>query len=236
VVVVQRARPVDDARAPSGPRPLTALSPEETVRYTRLVAAVAGAVEDGLSPGVSANRLAGFEREPPALRFVPWRLERAAFVGRLAEMAESHPCLVFADVRDCYGSIRPEIVEAALAALHVGDSAREAVRGFLDELAGRGVRGLPVGPAPSPVLANAVLTAADRALEGWGVPYLRWVDDVVAAVSDRRSAERVLAGLAAVLARFGLELNASKTRIVLGPAAVELTATVSIAGDRRPVG
>ena len=234
-VLVERSGPFDGRPRSSEPRALTRLSPEESARYTMLVAGVAEVVEAGLSAAVSANRLAGFDRDPPSLRFVPWRVERAAFVGRLAAMARSHRCLVFADVRDCYGSIRPAVVRSALAGLHAEDEACDAVEGFLDGLVRRGVRGLPVGPSPSPVLANAVLTAADRALERWRVPHLRWVDDIVVGTSERGGAERIVAGLAAVLEQVGLELNESKTHIVVDPAG-ELTAPMSVAEGAMPVG
>jgi hypothetical protein len=149
-------------------------------------------------------------------------------------MAATHPCLVFADVLDCYGSIRPTVVRDALASLGADPLSCDRVRSFLDELADRGVRGLPIGPAPSAVLANAVLAAADRALERWEVPYLRWVDDVVAGTSDREAAERVVGGLAAALAPMGLALNASKTRVVVDPRAEGLALRASMGG--RPAG
>jgi hypothetical protein len=125
--------------------------------------------------------------------------------------------LVFADVRDCYGSIAPDSVERALARLGCDRRATWRVGEFLCELADRGVRGLPVGPVPSAVLANAVLAGVDDALERAGVRHLRWVDDVVAAAEDTGEAEGILELLGGSLASVGLELNASKTRVVAGP-------------------
>jgi hypothetical protein len=81
-----------------------------------------------------------------------------------------------------------------------------------------------------------VLAVADRALERWGVPYLRWVDDVVAGTPDRAAAERVVAGLAVALGRVGLALNESKTRIVVDPAAEGLAVRASMGGRAVVVG
>lgn len=212
------------------------LSARETDRYTRVVTAVARIVEAALSSRVTAHRLAGCREEPPSLRFVPWRDERSAFARGLASMAVTHSCLVFTDVRDCYGSIRPSVVGDALASLGADPGSCERVRRFLDELAARGVRGLPVGPAPSAVLANAVLAVADRALERRGVPYLRWVDDVVAGTPDRDEAERVVAELASALGRLGLALNESKTRIVVDAPAEGLAVRASMGGRHVRVG
>jgi hypothetical protein len=201
-----------------------------------VVAAVARTVESALSSRVTAHRLAGCGEEPPALRLVPWRDERSAFARGLASMAATHPCLVFTDVRDCYGSIRPSVVRDVLARLGAAPGSCERVQTFLDELAARGVRGLPVGPTPSAVLANAVLAVSDRALERRGVPYLRWVDDVVAGTPDRNTAERVVADLAAALGRVGLALNESKTRIVVDSAAEGLAVRASMGGRHVRVG
>jgi hypothetical protein len=238
-VHVEEPRPrIDPARPASAARPrtLVAFSPETVARYTRLVAAVGAEVEAGLSSAVSANRLVACALEPPALRFASWRAERANFTARMAGLARTHSCLVFADVRDCYGSIAPSIVETALADLGIPAPAAGAVRAFLDEVNLGGIRGLPIGPDPSPVLANAVLARADGALERAGIPHLRWVDDVVAGAADRRCAGRVLGVLAEALQTIGLELNESKTRVVLDPSTAVLSVPVSVAGAGVPVG
>jgi hypothetical protein len=234
-VRVDELRPLPVSSSAST-RTLTTLTPGEAARYTRVVAAIAGAVESSLSAGVTAHRLFAHAVEPPELRFVPWRIERAAFSARLGALASTSPCLVVADVRDCYGSIRPKVVREALATLGVEPGDGDRVRGFLDELGARGIRGLPVGPAPSAVLANAVLVAVDRALERWRVPYLRWVDDVVAGAPDRDTADRVIAGLAAALGGVGLALNESKTRVVIDPAAERLAVRASMGGRPGHVG
>jgi hypothetical protein len=235
-VRIEGPRPVAVVPTSAVARTLTALSASETDRYTRVVAAVAPTVESALSSRVTAHRVAGCGGEPPVLRFVPWPDERAVFARELAHLAATHPCLVFTDVRDCYRSIRPAVVRDALASLGADPGSCVRVRGFLEELVARGIRGLPVGPAPSAVLANAVLAVADHTLERLRVPYLRWVDDVVAGTPDRNTAERVVAELAAALGRVGLALNESKTRIVADPAAERLAVRASMGGRHGCVG
>jgi hypothetical protein len=181
------------------------------------VAAVSAKVEAGLSDAVCANRVAAWSITPPALHLASWREERAAFARRLTTLASSHRCLVFVDVRDCYASISARAVGAALRSTGCEPSAIDAVEAVVEGFAALGIRGLPVGPDPSPVLANAVLAVADRALERAGVAHLRWVDDVVAGVADRVSAERVVGILGGTLAARGLRLNPVKTRVVVDP-------------------
>jgi len=214
-------------------RRLVALHPSLAGRYTSLVAAVAPRVEAVLSPFVLANRVVASCIDPPMLRLRPWRDERAAFSSRLARLAAGERCLVFADVRECYPSIRPDVVGRSLAAIGCDDDASASVTAFLARLEEHGV---PIGPDPSPVLANAVLAPLDRELAFLGVRHLRWVDDVVVGVGERDEAERVLAVLRRELDRLGLELNEDKTRIVVEPASAQDVTTISLARRRVPVG
>jgi hypothetical protein len=95
----------------------------------------------------------------------------------------------------------------------VGPEAADAVA-VLRRFRDLGVRGLPVGPEPSAILANAVLVRLDDAIRGSGVRHLRWVDDVVlwGTAEDVRSA---LYALRAVAGTVGLELHGDKTRILV---------------------
>ncbi len=193
-----------------GDRRIAVLDPETLRTYTRLVAEIAATVEAALSHRVVANRVATCAVEPPVLRLRPWRTERDAFLARLSELAETDSALAFADVRRCYASISPSTAGAGLRALGVGTAG--AIEAFLEGLEPEGVQGLPVGPDPSAVLANAVLVHADRALERAGVGHVRWVDDVALSSADPSGALEVLRG---ALEEIGLRLNERKTRVVL---------------------
>ncbi len=217
-------------------RKLAVLDPALARRYTALVAAVASDVERRLSPSVLANRVAECSADPPTLQLASWRNERAAFAAGLRRLGRRSPCLVFADVRDCYGSIAPGVVAASLLGLGCEPRSARAVVALLEGLAEPGGRGLPVGPAASSVLANAVLARVDEALARAGASHLRWVDDVVVSARGQRDAERRLELLRGVLAGLGLELNESKTRIVLGPSETRCEATVSMARTRAVLG
>lgn len=196
-------------RRPGVDRTLTVLDPQTRDRYTSLVAQATERIESQLSPNVLANRVATWSTDPPELRLRPWRAERRAFAGRLLGLAERRALLAFVDVERCYASISARTVGRALLDARV-DGAEE-IRRFLGELEHAGGRGLPVGPAPSAVLANAVLTTVDRALERAGIEHIRWVDDVVCSVRDPNGA---LAVIRNALAQIGLRLNERKTRFV----------------------
>jgi hypothetical protein len=203
-------------RHSNGRRILTVLDRDSLETYTRCVAQVAWEVEASLSQRVLANRVAACSTDPLELRLQPWRAERDAFAARLAELAERWGALVFADVRRCYPSISPAVVGAELR--RIGVSTAGEVESFLRVLQAEGVCGLPVGPDPSAVLANAVLGHVDRRLEEMGLAHVRWVDDMVLASSDPAG---TLSLVQRALAEIGLHVNEAKTRVIVGaPTAV----------------
>jgi hypothetical protein len=191
---------------------LTLLDPSARREYVALVAPAVPAIESSLSDRVVAHRVAWCRADPPSLRLRPWRAERRAFAIRLRALAAAASTIAIADVRRCYASISPSTVVHALGDLGIR-SATE-VGDFLTRLERAGGRGLPVGPEASAVLANAVLARADEAMRSVGVEHLRWVDDVVIAASGPAEARRATAVLADAVARLGLRLNETKTRIV----------------------
>lgn len=196
-------------RRAGGERRLAILDPASRDRYARLVAGSAGDVEARLSDAVVANRVRSWRVEPPELRLRPWRIERRIFAARLSAFARAAGAIAFADVRRCYASISAATVGETLR--RDGVTTADDIERFLRELHDAGVTGLPVGPEPSAVLANAVLARADRALERAGIRHLRWVDDVVLAGTDPAAALGVLRD---ALATVGLRLNDRKTRVV----------------------
>jgi hypothetical protein len=139
-----------------------------------------------------------------------WRTARSAWRARLGSAADTTVRgTVFAvtDVRECYPSIHPATVGSVL-----GPDAGEVVA-LLRRFSGAGVRGLPVGPDGSAVLANAVLGPLDAAVTAAGARHVRWVDDVAlwGSVDEVR---RALEALQLAAARIGLELNPGKTRVL----------------------
>ena len=198
-------------------RTVVRLHPALAARYRATVAAAAPRIEAALGERVLANRVAAASVDPPILKLHRWRLERSAFSRRLIGLARDAGALVFIDVRRCYESITPHVVGARLRELGIEPVSGDAIQTFLEGLRPLGVIGLPVGPAPSAVLANAVLASLDRALEETGIAHLRWVDDVVAAVDGAGEAEVLLGLVDRSLTRLGLERNEPKTRIVLEP-------------------
>jgi len=191
-----------------GARRLTVLHSTDSTAYGRAVGRLAAMLERVLGPAVAANR-----GEPgPIVRLRPLREERPRVEARRRALVGTAGLVVKTDVRDCYPSMEPSVVASSLLRLGAHPSEIGPVRQLLEELGEAGVRGLPIGPDPSAVLANAVLTAADDAVRSADGRHLRWVDDVWAAARDDRHADEILDRTREALSRIGLRLNEAKTR------------------------
>jgi hypothetical protein len=186
-------------------RRLAVLDPTVHARYRMAVAQVAGPVERALGHEVTGSRCVATGRR---LALEPWRRARRRHVRRVA----SWRCgVVRLDVRNCFASMSFEVVEEALARTRVARPAGQAVLDLLRAFEADGIAGLPVGPEPSAVLANAVLASADRSLRMLGLRFVRWSDDVTVAVAggDPRA---VAEAWTAALAPLGLRPAHEKTR------------------------
>jgi hypothetical protein len=196
-------------RPEGGIRWITRLDRAAEAEYRQAVLPLAGRIERALGREVFAVRtvpVAG------GWRLAPWQPARAAWRRALREVvqrATSDMAFAVADVRDCYGSIAPGTIASLL-----GSDAAGAVA-FLHGLRERGVRGLPVGPDPSALLANAVLAELDRAIRTTGARHLRWVDDVFLWGSEA-DVRQALVALERIADRMGLSLHREKTRRLEG--------------------
>jgi len=188
-----------------GLRRITLLDPAGDAEYRQAVSPLAGRIERALGPEVFAIRT---RPAPGGWRPAPWGPARAAWRRAIRDVVDRPSrgtAFAVADVHDCYGSISPEMVEALL-----GPEAAHAVA-FLRRLQERGVRGLPIGPDPSAIVANAVLSEMDRAVRDTGARHLRWVDDVVV-WGTPAEVRRALDGLDETARGVGLALHERKTR------------------------
>ncbi len=200
-----------------GVRMVMLLDPSEEAAYLALGAEAAATIEPSLSPAVVANRADRRLAERGRLRLEPFGRARARWRDGVKRLLAAGPgAVAVADVRDCYGRIPGDVVLECLERTGARDSVVAGLARLLDRWKAAGVAGLPVGPAPSAVLANAVLASVDGAVAREGCRHLRWVDDFAVAAPDVRAADRALERLRAALARLGLQTADEKCRITDG--------------------
>lgn len=213
-----------------GERILVDLVPWADRAYLAATLRAVGARERRLGPAVVANRITRYGRpEPWRQAHARWRRDLAAAVREGSSAAA-----FTGDVRDCYGSISPALVERRLSAVGGDPAAGRVILEMLDACAAHGVTGLPVGPVASGILANVVLAVIDDHLRTAGLPHRRWVDDVVTLAPDRRTATRAHDAFRRGLDDLRLEPHLGKTGVMHRRADILRLASVgasSPAGD-----
>ena len=137
-----------------GLRRLTLLGAGEAAAYARVVGHVTPAIERRLGPEVFANRA------PGGRSLEPWQDARTRWRRAASRLVRTAPVATM-DVTTCYDTITPEVVEDALGGFDVSSSARREIVDVLRIFRDAGVPGIPVGPDPSAILANAVLASVD---------------------------------------------------------------------------
>ena len=176
-------------------------------RYVAAVAPVVRAIERMLAPDVFANRVGA------GCALLPHGPARIA-CGSRPRVDRSTASAVIADVRRCFASIDQEAVRRSLVVAGIGTAERRRIGSFLDALRRAGLVGLPVGPEPSAIVANAVLALADQAAIAEGGRVLRWVDDVVIVGPGEPVAVRAFDAWVGALRELGLEPHEGKIRRV----------------------
>lgn len=198
-------RSIPVSKPGGGTRWLTVLDPADDAAYRASVGPLVGRIERSLGPEVVAVRA---RRDGGGWALAPWKAARVAWRSSIRRAILDAPEATFAvaDVRDCYASISLETITVLL-----GPEGAEAVA-LLQRFREGGGRGLPVGPEPSAVLANAALSHLDVAIRSAGARYLRWVDDIVlwGRADEVRTA---MAAMRTAGEAIGLELHRDKTRV-----------------------
>jgi hypothetical protein len=128
-------------------------------------------------------------------------------------------------VTEFYPSVSPAVLFSALSRLGVRRDVAGTAADLLEGWGSEGTPGLPIGPAGSAVLANAVLASADAAIGSH--PFLRWVDDYLVGVRSEAVAAEVLDRLQVTLDRLGLRLAPSKTVVLEAGAGLRWLGTSS---------
>lgn len=199
---------------PGGTRWLTRLDAAAEASYATAVIPIVPAVERSLPAEVVANRVVQITKDPPRIRLEAWKRARGRFRAMAQDLARGSRTILAVDVRGCYAGIGSDSVVSALERVGCRTSDARAVAQAIERFESQGVTGLPVGPAPSAVLANAVLAKVDEDLRAAGYRHLRWVDDLTVFTDGTPSAVRGLRIIEGSLAALGLELAEEKTRLL----------------------
>ncbi|MFD6327914.1 reverse transcriptase domain-containing protein, partial [Streptomyces sp. NPDC058442] len=157
---------------------------------------------------------------PVSYGFRPKRSAIDACESVRVEANRGREWVLEADIRDCFGSIRHDVLVDQVARRVVDRSMLKLIRGWLrigvleDGATGSPGAGTPQGSPVSPLLANIALHVLDEAWQSEGTRLgvlVRYCDDfvVLCPTEERALQARELAGT--VLADLGLQLHPDKT-------------------------
>lgn len=201
-----------------GLRVATQLDPIDALLITALVLLAGEAIERSRIPAsdlvVHSHR---FQRDLSFGRLYAPEYTYRSFRVHSIELAEHTPgYVVLADIADFYQRIYTHRLESALGtALARETGLTEAITGLLKKWNHRVSYGVPIGPAPVRLLAEATIDDVDRLLQASGYTFCRYSDDFRIFVPTRRKAHEALAELAnALFTNHGLSLQEAKTEIL----------------------
>jgi hypothetical protein len=218
-------------KSSGGTRRVVVLDPEDELAFARSVVRVAPTIRRAIGAESHACRLAGWDARQ-GLLLEPWKHARRRWHCEVRRLGSRGRRVAITDVRACYGSIAPGVVEHRLRILGAPQEGIDEIGSWLRAFRDAGVDGLPVGPVPSAVLADAVLAAGDDALRSTGASFVRWVDDVAIFALDRPTRAAAVDALRGAWTSLGLEMHEQKTVLLDDPEG--LSASLGTASNARP--
>lgn len=218
-------KPGDDVRR------LVVPSQADQLAFARSVVRALPAIRRASHRASHANRIVAWDpARGPIME--PWTRARTRWRRDVRRLGEGLRFVAVTDARACYASISPMVLTRRLVALGAPEPCVREIASWLRAFGELGVEGLPVGPAVSAVLADAVLSAGDDAIRASGAAHVRWVDDVAIFAPDASTRTDALRALRRTWASLGLDLHDGKTVVFDDPSAGGTNAWT--ASDARP--
>jgi Reverse transcriptase (RNA-dependent DNA polymerase) len=138
------------------------------------------------------------------------------FIERCTELSQTYSHVLTVDIADFYNQIYVHRLENVISlCTPVGNKISKDLESFLLALNGTVSKGIPVGPAASILMAEAIMVDVDQFLAGYGVAHTRYVDDIRIFHNSRHELIKLLERLSLYLyGTHRLTVAASKTKII----------------------
>jgi hypothetical protein len=200
------------AKPKSGYRVVHQLEPLDAIVYTALACQVAAAVEAARMP-VDLHIACSYRFQIADGSFFAGGSGWSNFTSKTEQLATQFSHILATDITDFYNQIylhrlNNGIETAAEPLKPVADD----IESFLSTLNDKSSQGVPVGPAASIVMAEAVLIDVDVFLRDQGIAHTRYVDDIRIFSDSPRTLHQVLERLTLYLYKnHRLTLSSEKT-------------------------
>lgn len=203
------------AKPKAGFRVVHQLEPLDAVVYTALGCHVAMAVEAARMP-VDSYIACSYRFEIADGSFFAGGSGWSSFTKKTEELAKTYSTILTTDITDFYNQI---YLHRLNNAIELSDPRMKPVaddiENFLSTINSKASQGVPVGPAASIVMAEAVLIDVDNFIKNMGFSHTRYVDDIRIFSNSPRDLYRALERLTLYLyENHRLTLSSEKTKVM----------------------
>ncbi|MFC4864027.1 RNA-directed DNA polymerase [Pseudomonas sp. MAHUQ-62] len=163
------------AKARGGYRIVHQLEPLDSLIYTALVYLIAEQVEAArMVPSIACS----YRIEVDNNSFFSKGSGFPAYRESCERLGDIYEYVLSTDISDFYNQIYLHRVGNVVDSVGAPDKAGKEIENFLSRLNNKASQGIPVGPAASIVLAEAILLDVDQFISNHHVEHVRYVDDI----------------------------------------------------------
>ncbi|OBR47204.1 RNA-directed DNA polymerase [Paraburkholderia tropica] len=179
-------------KARGGYRVVHQLEPLDSIVYVALVHAVAPEIsESRMGPDVACSYRINVDRSS----FFVGGSGFSRYRQQCEKLSAEYKYVLTTDISDFYNQIYLHRVCNAIELVSDTKSAGTEIERFITRLNNKASQGIPVGPAPSVVLAEAVMMDVDQHIAHQGFDHVRYVDDIRIFSDSKADLERCLESL-----------------------------------------
>ena len=179
-------------KARGGYRVVHQLEPLDAIVYVALVHAVAPQIAASrMGPEVACSYRINVDRSS----FFVGGSGFARYREQCEKLSKQYDYVLTTDVSDFYNQIYLHRVCNAIELVSTNKDAGAEIERFITRLNNKASQGIPVGPAPSVVLAEAVMMDVDQHIANEGFDHVRYVDDIRIFSDSKSDLERCLESL-----------------------------------------
>jgi hypothetical protein len=173
-------------KARGGYRVVHQLEPLDAITYIGLVHAVAQQISDArMGPEIACSYRIDLDHSS----FFSEGSGFSVYRRRCEQLSEKYEYVLSTDISDFYNQIYLHRVGNAVESAAPSTSAGKEIEAFISRLNNKASQGIPVGPSPSVILAEALMIDVDQHILNAGFEHVRYVDDIRIFSDSKKSLE-----------------------------------------------
>ena len=193
------------------------IDPISSIVYTALTYMIAEKIEQNrfeLSEQVACSYRVSIDRNTGT--FFDNGTGYGDFLEKCSELNDTYEHVLITDISDFYNQVYVHRLRNAISALDTGfEPVAKSVEDFLLAINGSPTKGIPVGPASSIIMAEALMIDVDEFISNSGFKHTRYVDDFRIFANSKSELVNFLDKLTKYLfENHRLNLSSSKTEII----------------------